>query len=122
MIRNLSEYFAPQAGSGKKSTTLQPIVLVVGILISALIGSFLFKAPSWVYICILVFVFIVLGLFVYSYDYFMRNNPDALRSEKFQITKLAIERGLVGDDSLSTPISFEEKRSLPQAPDDEDPL
>lgn len=44
-----------------------------------------------------VMLILVLLLFLSSYVYFMRTNPDALRSEQFSLSKLAIEKGLIGD-------------------------
>jgi hypothetical protein len=42
-------------------------------------------------------VLLVLG-FLGAYAYFALNNPDALRTERYTLTKLAIEQHLRGDD------------------------
>ena len=119
MVSTLRQFFAHQAGSGKKSTALQPIIYLVLTLLTALIASFQVDAPLWISICLFSLIVASLVLFGFSYIYFMITNPDALRSEKFNITKFAMERGLVGDDILGTLLSFEETQSLPQEPDDE---
>lgn len=43
------------------------------------------------------FAFTVL-LLLGSYIYFMRRDPDALRSESYSLQKLAIEKGIFGDN------------------------
>ena len=37
-------------------------------------------------------------IYFIAYCYFMVKSPDALRSEKFTLSKLAIERSVIGDN------------------------
>ena len=119
MVQALLQLFQHQAGSGKKSTALQPIIYLAGFVLLALIVSFQLDTPLWLSIALFVILGIIILLFVGAYIYFMFRNPDALRSEKFNITKFAMERGLIGDNILGAILSFEEKQSLPRGPDEE---
>ena len=119
MNRFLSQIFAQHIESGKKSTALQPINYAVTILLLAFIASFTVNAPLWVPFCLLCMIAGALILFWHAYIYFMKSNPDALRTEKFNLTKFAIERGLVGDNIVGALLSYDEKRALPYEPDDE---
>ena len=49
-----------------------------------------FGSPIWLTIMLAVFFFV--------YIYCLINDRDSLRSEKFTIQKLAIEKGIMGDD------------------------
>ncbi len=92
--------------SGTKSHILKPITWVMGIIIGALV--YLAPKPSTPsYILIGLGVLLILAFFLggYTYFYCLRENPDALRSESYVISKMAIERGLVGDSSLGRLIS-----------------
>lgn len=48
-------------------------------------------------VTLLIFVGIVLAIYLVWYSIFASSNPDLLRSERFSIRKMEIERGLVGD-------------------------
>jgi hypothetical protein len=55
------------------------------------------RLPIWLVYTTGVSLFAVIALFMFVYLYFMFHNPDALRSEHFNLSKLAIEKGLIGD-------------------------
>ena len=38
------------------------------------------------------------SIYLLSYVYYALKNPDALRSERFTLSKMAIEKNLIGDD------------------------
>jgi hypothetical protein len=82
---------------GSRSSVVTTLVIMGGLLASAMVGSLYGRAPDWVPI----FFATLLGLdfiaFLCAYAYFARTAPDALRSEKFYLQKMAIERGYVGD-------------------------
>lgn len=107
------------AGSVKRSTALQPLLYFAAIVGALLIGASQTDAPEWVMhslVGLLAGVAVVGG---YGFLYFMKRNPDALRSEKFTLTKLAIERGLIGDKTIGNILAGEDVRLLRSAPDDE---
>ncbi|HXP50752.1 MAG TPA: hypothetical protein VN922_12395 [Bacteroidia bacterium] len=86
--------------SGSKSTILKGLSGILAIFIVGLIFLLKYNAPEW----LLIFFAIVLGLgiliFFFAYMYCLFIDRDALRSEKYSIQKMALERGLIGD-SLS---------------------
>jgi hypothetical protein len=53
--------------------------------------------PGWVQIFFATLLGIDFIAFLIAYAYFATKTPDALRSERFYLQKLAIKRGLVGD-------------------------
>jgi hypothetical protein len=98
MAIELIKSFLQQANAmGTRSTVLTDLRWFAAIILSALLGAIKFTAPYWV----LVFLLIILGLialvYLSAYIYFGIKCPDALRSEKFTLSKLAIERSVIGD-------------------------
>ena len=82
-----------------RSTVVGPLIVVLGILLAGTLGSFLVGAPLWLNLGLSISSALILFLFGGAYLYFMFRSPDALRSEKFSIQKMVIERGLLGDDT-----------------------
>lgn len=68
------------------------------ILAPSTISSFSFNAPLWLGVLFATFSGLTMTLYLCAYLYFMFTDKDALRSETYSIQKLAIERGLRGDD------------------------
>ena len=71
--------------------------MMLALVIAALLSSIPLNAPDWVLILLGVSSVVVLVLEVVVYVYLLFNDPDALRSERFTIEKMRIERGLMGD-------------------------
>ena len=84
--------------SGTRSTALQPLAWLVGILTSGLVIAATSGAPTWVLICIAIFFGLSVLVYLVIYVYFAIKNPDALRSERYTLSKMAIEKDLIGDD------------------------
>ncbi|VVE15125.1 hypothetical protein PIN31115_02833 [Pandoraea iniqua] len=84
--------------SGSRSTVLQPLGWFIGISFSASVALFSVHAPIWAGAAALGLA--GLGAIVYlgAYGYFAVTDKDSLRSEKYGIQKMAIQRGIVGDD------------------------
>jgi hypothetical protein len=83
---------------GSKSTAITPLTWALAIMMAGLVGGLKTGLPdSVIYVLCGCLVLLVLGL-LGAYAYFARNNPDALRTERYTLTKLAIERRLRGDD------------------------
>lgn len=95
IIRQILEH---ATAKGSRSTVLTALMTMSAFLLPATLLSFYINAPSWLGITLTSFLGITILLFLSSYIYFMLTNPDALRSEKYTIQKMAIESGLVGDD------------------------
>jgi hypothetical protein len=58
------------------------------------------KSPSFVTVFLAVVTGVILLVFLFAYIYLLVNDRDALRSEKFTLSKLAIERSVVGDSAV----------------------
>jgi len=84
---------------GSRSTALKPAGWMTGILASASIGSAYSGAPSWLTAVFGVSSALSVLLYLFAYIFLLFKDRDALRSERYSIQKLAIEKGIVGDSS-----------------------
>ncbi len=84
---------------GSRSTVLKPLSVILTVFLSAILLSFAIEAPVWLGITLTVLMIIILILFIYAYLHFMKSDPDSLRSEKYSLQKMQIEKGIYGDDS-----------------------
>ncbi|MBY7853068.1 hypothetical protein KW429_05075 [Vibrio fluvialis] len=103
------------SSSGSRSNTLKPLSWLLGILISGIVSILYFPnkiVPLWILICFMCFIAIAFILFCGAYVYFMVKDPDALRSEKFNIEKMAIQHGMLGDSNSG----ILEEREVPTTP------
>lgn len=117
-------FLSEATAKGARSTALHSLQWMLGILLSALPMIIWAKGPSWLLIGIGCSALVVLTLFVFAYTYLLLNQPDALRSEQFSLSKLAIEKGLIGDNVAGL-IQISESRqagskSLPDSINGED--
>ena len=85
---------------GKRSTALQPLVWVLGTCFTVTLVAVQIRAPEWLVLLFAIICGAIILTAISCYVYLMLKDRDALRSEHFNITKMQIERGLVGD-SLS---------------------
>ncbi len=122
----IKAFFQQSDATGAKSTVLKPLGWLIGILVSASIASFYFNSPNWVGFTFVLFTGISILLYLISYIYFMRRDPDFLRSESFTLRKLEIEKGIIGDSltgivettSVEVPSHQQTIDSLPSGEDD----
>lgn len=98
-ISSLTELLRKSAISGSRSTILQPniwLLTLVSIILFLLVFT---DAPDYlIYIFTGIFilgVFVFFGVFVYC----LFTDKDAIRSEKYSLSKLAIKRGIYGDSA-----------------------
>ncbi len=82
---------------GSRSTALNPIAWAFAVILSAVVASVWVHSPNWLIILFSVFAALILVVFLFAYIYFALTNSDALRSEKFTLSKMAIERSVTGD-------------------------
>ena len=83
---------------GARSTALHCLQWALGLLLTAMVGLVGFKAPVWILVSVGCGGAAVLLVFLGAFLYLLFTDVDALRSEEFSLTKLRIERGMVGDD------------------------
>ena len=96
----LHSFFSEASAKGAKSTALQSLHWGIGMLLTSIPIMAWVDAPSWILIAISSAFGLVLVTFIGAYIFLLIKNPDALRSESYTLSKMAIERGLIGD-SLS---------------------
>ncbi len=104
--------------SGSRSTAMKPLTWLVALLILAVIALASSVAPIWLVIGVASLFGITVFVFLGSYIYFMLKNPDALRSEKFTLSKMQIEKNLIGDDKagLTEVSEFAEVKNISALP------
>ncbi len=97
-LQIIKAFFQQATIYGSRSTVFKPIVGMLSLLIPGTLGAFYLGAPMWVGTVFAILAVLAVTLFLFTYVYFMFKDPDALRSEKYSLHKMAIERGLFGDD------------------------
>jgi hypothetical protein len=97
MTEFFNQVFSPSNIRAARSTALHPLTWALGIMMSALSGLVFASAPFWLLVCQSIATGFVLAIYIFAYLYLLFRNTDALRSEHFILSKMAIERGLVGD-------------------------
>jgi hypothetical protein len=94
VIRSL---FHEASQQGSRSTVLTDLRWMLGILGAVLLGLVTYHAPPWLLISASVATGLCVFVFLAAYVYFCLANPEFLRSEKFALSKMAIEHSLKGD-------------------------
>lgn len=94
----LRELLSRSTADGSRTNALNHLQwMLTAVLVSVLI-AFYQKAPDVLIYFLCAILIVLLVAYLVTHFYFMVRNPDALRSEKFTIEKMALERGLVGDN------------------------
>ena len=94
----LKELFASARAGGSRSSALAPIGWALGLVLTAFVACVRLEAATWVLVAFVVAAGCLLATFLVGFVFFMMKDSDALRSERFVIQKMAVQRGLVGDD------------------------
>ena len=84
--------------SGSRSTVLKPLGWLVALTLTGAIGAFRLTATPWFSNTLGALCLLSIGLYFAAYIYFAITDKDALRSEKYSIQKMAIQKGFIGDD------------------------
>lgn len=113
MVLHLRQLLEQQIGFSKKSTALQPVIWVIAIIGGILAASIRYASSHGVIVTLVIILVGVLTLFGGAFIYLLLNDRDALRSEKYNISKLAIERGVIGDSQTGTPPIPDDLLNLP---------
>ncbi len=96
----LRAFLSQASSSGSRSTALQPLGWLTGILTSGLVVSASWGAPKWALISLAGLLILTVCIYLVSYIFYAFKNPDALRSEKYTLSKMAIEKNLIGDNQV----------------------
>lgn len=91
-------FLSQASSSGSRSTALQPLGWLCGILTSGLVIAASWRVPEWALISLTSLLCVTVTIYLMSYIFYAIKNPDALRSEKYTLSKMAIEKNLIGDD------------------------
>ena len=83
---------------GSRSTVLHSLGWLLGICSASSISAFSLKAPSWLGTIFGIGAAISIALYLIAFVYYGLTDPDLLRSEKYYLHKMAIQRGFFGDD------------------------
>jgi len=104
--RAISVFLEQATAQGSKSTILRPFQWLALVFALALIGALRYSAPTWLLVALFtaLLVPVVALLVAFFYCLFSRREGlvDALRTERYSIQKLAIEKGYVGDSITGT--------------------
>lgn len=96
---DLIRLFMQQASAqGSRSTAMNPLGWALTINSAAIIGAGVEQLPAWVMILLGVGEGLTLVSYLAAYFFLLVRDRDALRSEKFQLSKMAIERSITGDN------------------------
>lgn len=82
-----------------RSDVLRALIWPNAGLLLALSAALYTKAPAWLLAAIFILFCGFMLLYAGAYIYFAITDPDALRSERYKLQKIAIEQGLYGDSS-----------------------
>jgi hypothetical protein len=101
---------------GSKTTVLNPLIWLVGIELSGLVGLAGVDPHSRVIVLLeWLLALSILGMLL-AYAFFAFRDPDALRSEKYTLTKMALQQGLRGDDLMGFVEPIEENQKIAALP------
>lgn len=83
--------------TGSRSTALKPLGWLIAIVLPSAVLSARLGSPAWLSATLGALSVATIVLYCVAYVYLLAKDRDALRSERYSIQKLAIEKGFVGD-------------------------
>lgn len=98
MASGILRLFMQQASAqGARSTALNALLVSSGTLLSALMVAAYLEADQWVMVLVSVMIGVNFAAFIFAYMFLLFKDRDALRSERFTLSKMAMEKSLTGD-------------------------
>ena len=97
-INIIKELLHKSDASGSRSTILKPLTWFISVIIVGIVLLLKFESPNWLIIMFSIIMGLSILVFFFAYVYCLFTDKDAIRSEKYSIQKLAIEKGLYGDN------------------------
>jgi hypothetical protein len=95
---SLIKAFLEQAtAQGSRSTVLRPLGWMISICATGALTGVYLKAPLWLIVLFAGLAGLAGVLYIGAYIFCLLTDKDALRTERYSIQKLAIEKGFVGD-------------------------
>ncbi|MEO5707274.1 MAG: hypothetical protein ABIT10_09485 [Alteraurantiacibacter sp.] len=83
-----------------RSDVLRSLIWPNAGLLMGLVAAISADADDWILMTLVIVFCLFMGLYGSAYVFFAVKDPDALRSEKYKLHKMAIEQGLVGDSLM----------------------
>lgn len=106
---SLISAFLQANAKASKSTILGPFIWAAASVIVLLIFGVAYHAPTWLLAAVFVLLVLELAAMAVAFFYCLlskrENLVDALRTERYSIQKLEIEKGFRGDSLTGTTIS-----------------
>ena len=96
----LRELLSSSTADGSRTNALNHLQWMLAAFLGSTIVAFYSGVPHQFCWLLVAATAVLLLCYLVTHFYFMVKNPDALRSEKFTIEKMALERGLIGDSSI----------------------
>ena len=93
-VNQLLTYLSRASVTGSRSTALQPLHWLLGLMLTATLGAVQVDAPMRLVVFLSACSGVAFLLECGAYVYFLRKDPDALRSEHFTLEKMRLERVL----------------------------
>lgn len=82
-----------------RSDILRALIFPTSIFMTGLIANIYVKGPREVTILLCTLLTLCFLVYMLAFVYCLFNDRDALRSEKYNVSKMAIEHGVYGDSS-----------------------
>lgn len=93
---NLNQVF----GKIYVSSILKDMIYIIAFFVIFALFLAIFKVSTWIIVLTFLILIGILIFFGYCYNYLIRNNPDLLRSEGYQLNKQQLEMlGVKGKES-----------------------
>ena len=88
---------AQNTAGRSRTDVLRALVWPNALLLTALVAAASKNAPMFILILLSIMLVLFMLLYAAAYIFFGLKDPNLLRSERFNIEKLAIEHGVYGD-------------------------
>ena len=97
---NIKELVNQAHTSGARSTIMQPLMWLIGILSAAVVSGAHYEIPVWILTTLGILLVLSIISFLIVYLTFVFTNPDLIRTERFTFLKMAMEKNLIGDSTV----------------------
>ena len=97
MSQFLRDILEDYSVKGARSSAMQPIFWMLGLLLGGIGATVKFGGPRWLLVTLAILLIILFGVSLFAFLYLLFKDRDALRSERFALQKLAIQQMSFGD-------------------------
>ena len=103
-------------GQGSRSTVLRPLGWLLALCATSAITSAASKGPAWLTVLFGIGTGLSLLMYLAAYGYCLLKAPETLRTERYSIQKLAIEKSFRGDSATGVLVISPEQESTALIP------